>query len=213
MSDMTSPTSSNASVILSGPFYVYTDNPEKHEDWEQMMHTEILNFTGGDKSKVRGACLTAWGDAAKIDSGNTAQYLARFMSGFAVNMWSKNGTVLPRDPWPLNESINSCNGDDYGMCSTIDYHRCSNMMRGLPAGERARGFGVECAVAFSPPAARTWWRSPKLPAPAPSDMVATSDRGTGGSCDCNDNAEWVHLQQQLQELRAQLRENGLVPKA
>ncbi len=237
MSDMTSTASSNASVILSGcvhpmqsfllwrmllltfcdatdrPFYVYTGNPDQHEDWEQMMHTDILNFTGGDKSKVRGACLTAWGDAAAIDSGNTAQYLARFMSGFAVNMWSKNGTLQPRDPLPLNESHNSCNGDDYGICDTIDWHRCSNMMRGLPAGQRARSFGVECAVPYSPAAARTWWRSPKLPIPPRSDTVAKSDVDTSGSSKCTDEAEWVQLQLQLQKLRAQLRENGLVPTA
>ena len=52
MSGMTSETGNNASVILSGPFYVYTNNPDKHEDWEQMMHTDILNFTRGDNSKV-----------------------------------------------------------------------------------------------------------------------------------------------------------------
>ena len=31
---------------------MYTNNPDKYEDWQQMVHTDILNFTRGDKSKV-----------------------------------------------------------------------------------------------------------------------------------------------------------------
>ena len=34
-----------------------------------------------------------------------------------------------------------------------------------------------------------------------------------GSCDCDDVAEQLILQSQVAKLRAQLRENGLVPKA
>jgi hypothetical protein len=34
----------------------------------QMMHTDITNFTGGNKDKVRGAEVVVWGDAAKVDS-------------------------------------------------------------------------------------------------------------------------------------------------
>lgn len=34
----------------------------------QMMHTDIINFTGGNKDKVRGAEVVVWGDAAKVDS-------------------------------------------------------------------------------------------------------------------------------------------------
>eukprot|EP01043_Picozoa_sp_COSAG02_P108117 COSAG02_NODE_44139_length_368_cov_1.702602_1_plen_35_part_10 len=33
-----------------------------------MMHTDITNFTGGNKDKVRGAEVVVWGDAAKVDS-------------------------------------------------------------------------------------------------------------------------------------------------
>lgn len=81
-----------------GPFYVFTDThsplaPAAGADWEQMMHLNILNFTGGDKRKIRGACLTAWGDAAKIDSGNTVSSLTRYMAGMAINLWSPNGTL------------------------------------------------------------------------------------------------------------------------
>ena len=82
--------------MIQGPFYVFTDThsplaPAAGADWEQMMHLDILNFTGGDKRKIRGACLTAWGDAAKVDSGNTAYSLARYMAGMAINLWSPNG--------------------------------------------------------------------------------------------------------------------------
>ena len=119
--------------------------------------------------------------------------------------------MQPRAPWPTAESQNSCNGDDYGICDTIDFHRCSNMMRGLPAGQRARSFGVECAVPYSGPAPRTWWRSPKLPQPpppAPTDSVVTVS-----APDCKGSADWLQLQAQLEKLRAQLRENGLEPNA
>ena len=51
----------NGSVILSGPFYVYDPDHPGHENWEEMMHTDILNFTGGDKSKVRGGMSDGMG--------------------------------------------------------------------------------------------------------------------------------------------------------
>jgi hypothetical protein len=71
------------------------------------------------------------------------------MSGLALNLWSQNGTVKPVDPDSTMGM--SCNGDDYSICSELDYHRCRNMMRGLPGGIRARSFGVPCTVPFEPP--------------------------------------------------------------
>ena len=73
----------------------------------------------------------------------------------AINLWSPNGTVTPSGPF-------SCDGNDYGICDTIDSHRCTNMMRGLPGGKRARGFGVPCTVPYSPVASTVWWNSTKL---------------------------------------------------
>ena len=171
-----------ASVILSGPFYVvepkWTDNDLPNgtvlkpmsrtiATWEQMMHTDILNFTGGNKSRVRGAELVAWGDASGTGSGkctctlphrlisrdvsdglvvitgNLVSTLAAYMTGFAVNLWAPNGTVKPTDPDSTHGM--PCNGNDYSLCSELDDVRCRNMMRGIPGGVRFRSFGAACS--------------------------------------------------------------------
>eukprot|EP00039_Didymoeca_costata_P009980 m.133243 g.133243 ORF g.133243 m.133243 type:complete len:644 (-) comp14667_c0_seq7:154-2085(-) len=190
MSRMTDESQENASVILSGPFYINRPvrtvvdskgNVQEQGNWEQMMHTAILNFTGGDKSKVRGAELVAWGDSTGIDSGGALDIMAIYMSGMAINLWSKNGTVSYVNP----DGFSSCNGDDYSICDSIDWHRCRTLMRGIPYGQRARHFDVPCAVAYEPRAPGVWYKSPKLPA---EDSVAD-------------------------KLRQQLREAGLEPVA
>ena len=70
------------------------------------------------------------------------------------------------------------------------------MMRGLPGGRRARGFGVPCAVPYSPPVPRTWYRSDKLPPPPPSSDVTAQRSDTG----------------MIEQLRDQLRRAGITPE-
>lgn len=55
--------------------------------------TAILNFSGGDKSSVRGAEIVAWGDAATIDSGNAVTTMAKYLAAVSLQLWSPNGTV------------------------------------------------------------------------------------------------------------------------
>jgi hypothetical protein len=93
-----------------------------------------------ESTQKTNACLVG------VDSGNLVSTLAAYMSGLALNLWSQNGTVKPVDPDSTMGM--SCN---YSICSELDYHRCRNMMRGLPGGIRARSFGVPCTVPFEPP--------------------------------------------------------------
>ena len=98
-----------ASVILSGPFYVvepkWTDNELPNgtvpkpgsrtiATWEQMMHTEILNFTGGNKTRVRGAELVAWGDASGTKPRLLRHSLMRKLVLYQDRLWTNAGKAL-----------------------------------------------------------------------------------------------------------------------
>jgi len=165
MTRMTNPNQENASVVLSGPFYVvdpkYPVNPQSTRelnDFEQMMHEEVLNFTASAeaKAKVRGAKLVLWGDASQTDSYTLVPTAGKYMAAMSLSLWSPLGTVPTADPDDHNSM--SCNGNDYSMCNNIDAHRCRMLMRGI-GSKRARGFGVECDVEYEPPATRPWMTS------------------------------------------------------
>eukprot|EP00039_Didymoeca_costata_P021378 m.344362 g.344362 ORF g.344362 m.344362 type:complete len:673 (-) comp24269_c0_seq1:85-2103(-) len=217
MSSMTNASVEDAYAILSGPFYIVEPKwvsvrfPNGTEDYShhvpstiptslQMMHENILNFTGGNKSKVRGAELVAWGDAAKIDSGNLVFVISKYMRAMGLALWSPNGTI-PKcagnecpsgDPKTLSPS--TCNGMDYSICGTLDQQRCRMMMRGIPAGNRERGFGEPCPVPYQRPLPTSWWKSPK---------VTTRTR------DGEDEIQM--LREEVHRLRQKLKDAGIDP--
>eukprot|EP00041_Stephanoeca_diplocostata_P014190 m.255467 g.255467 ORF g.255467 m.255467 type:complete len:705 (+) comp19616_c0_seq2:49-2163(+) len=220
IASMTDEKNENASVVLSGPFYIVEPKwldmrfPNGTEDTShrvhteysalQMMHMDILNFTGGDKKKVRGAEIVAWGDAAKVDSGNLVATTASYMAAMSLQLWSPSGTVPPcvgndcpgsGDPRTLITW--SCDGIDYSICSTLAQQRCRVLMRGIPGGVRESGFGRPCPVPYEPQPAGVWWKSPKV-------SVHPASHSYSGTRTCDDTVAM---------LRAQLRRAGITPVA
>lgn len=220
IASMTDANAENATVVLSGPFYIVEPKwldmrfPNGTEDTShrvhteysalQMMHMNILNFTGGNKSKVRGAEIVAWGDAAQVDSGNLVQTTAIYIAAMSLQLWSPLGTIPPctgsdcpgtGDPHTLITW--SCDGIDYSICTILAQQRCLVLMRGIPGGVQASGFGRQCPVPYEPKPAGAWWKSPKI--------LSLSSPLHAAHTDTRDAA--------IELLRTQLLSAGITPEA
>lgn len=141
----------NASIIVSGPFYVSaTDRSSDypHQSWHQMYATDLSNFTGATPAlldRVLGGELTAWGDAAQCDSGNVFTVLTPEIFAVAESWWSPRSVTSGQ------------NGDN--AQPRMELHRCRVGARGVPSNtiydfsNTDLPFGGECPYAefsFSP---------------------------------------------------------------
>jgi hexosaminidase len=141
--DVATFTSQNASVVVSGPFYITQQNgapTTPHFTWQQMYGTDLLNFTGGNVSSqaalVLGGELCAWDDAAQTDSGDLWMSLTPYMVGVAEAWWSPQAATSGVTP------------DE----SRAHAHRCRMGARGIPS-HPIYAFGTYCDVEYEPPLA------------------------------------------------------------
>lgn len=117
----------NASIIVSGPFYVSaTDRSSDypHRTWEQMYETDLANFTGAATDpalieRVLGGELAAWGDAAQVDSGNVWMTLTPNLFAVAESWWSPRSATSGRSATDAQPRL--------------ELHRCRVGARGVPA--------------------------------------------------------------------------------
>lgn len=139
--DVATFTSQNASVVVSGPFYITQQNGEPttpHFTWQQMYSTDLYNFTGGNytnqSSLVLGGELCAWDDAAQTDSGDLWISLTPYMIGVAESWWSPQSFTSGTSP------------DE----SRAHAHRCRMAARGIPS-HPIYAFGTFCPFEYNPP--------------------------------------------------------------
>ena len=141
----------NASIIVSGPFYVSaTDRSADypHQTWQQMYATDLSNFTGATPElldRVLGGELTVWGDAAQSDSGNVFTVLTPDIFAVAESWWSPRSETSGRD--------------GSNAQPRMELHRCRVGARGVPSNTiysfstLGYPYGGECPYAefaFSP---------------------------------------------------------------
>lgn len=152
--DVSTLTSQNMSVIVSGPFYVTQQNgapSTPHFTWQQMYGTDLWNFTGwnvtvgnGTSSNttntsvlqgalVYGGELCAWDDAAQTDSGDLWMSLTPYLIGVA-------------EPWWSPQSMTSGVQPDEGRAHA---HRCRMGVRGIPS-HPIYAFGTYCQFEYEP---------------------------------------------------------------
>ena len=139
--DVATFTSQNATVVVSGPFYITQQNgsPDTpHFTWQQMYMTDLYNFTGGNytnqSSLVLGGELCAWDDAAQTDSGDVWISLTPYMIAVAENWWSPQSFTSGTNP------------DE----SRAHAHRCRMGARGIPS-HPIYAFGTYCPFEYNPP--------------------------------------------------------------
>ena len=116
----------NASVVVSGPYYVTgterSPSYHYHNSWEVMYSQDLWNFTTyGDPtalSRVLGGKICLWGDAAQVDSGDVFITAAPYMHGGAEAWWSPQHRTSGVPPDSARERLH--------------YHRCRLTNRGFP---------------------------------------------------------------------------------
>jgi hexosaminidase len=155
-------TSQNASVVVSGPFYITQQNgaPDTpHFTWQDMYRTDLFNFTGGNVTAqadlVLGGELCAWDDAAQTDSGDLWMSLTPYMIGVAEPWWSPQEATSGVDP------------DE----ERAHAHRCRLGARGI-ASHPIYAFGTYCPVEYAPPLAA--WDAPAAPGQARARVVVVA---------------------------------------
>jgi hexosaminidase len=141
--DVATFTSQNASVVVSGPFYVTQQNGSPttpHFTWQEMYMTDLWNFTGGNTTQqadlVLGGELCAWDDAAQTDSGDLWISLTPYMIGVAEAWWS---------PQSMTSGVNP---DE----ERAHAHRCRMGARGIPS-HPIYAYGTYCPFEYEPPLA------------------------------------------------------------
>lgn len=135
-------TAQNASVLLSGPFYLVDCRRADFEPsptWAQMYDTDPLNFTGTPAMKERmfGAELTVWGDSARADSGNVFTVLHPYLGMVGESWWSPQ----IQQPPPSG---------DYPFVARYADHRCRTLRRGYTSEAQAGDdiWNHHCLVEF-----------------------------------------------------------------
>jgi hypothetical protein len=115
----------NASIIVSGPFYVSaTDRSPTypHNSWQFMYAQDLSNFTGATPElldRVLGGELTVWGDAAQCDSANVFTVLTPQIFAVAESWWSPRSETSGRDGTNAQ--------------ARMELHRCRVGARGVPS--------------------------------------------------------------------------------
>ena len=136
----------NATVILSGPFYVTGTErsrsyQRRHNTWETMYSTQPLDFPGGDKpenaARVLGGQVCLWGDAAQVDSGDVFMTLAPYAHAVAELLWSP-------------EAVTRQHGAIAKARERMHFHRCRLGVRGFPSHPIFFAGAPPCPVPFSP---------------------------------------------------------------
>jgi hexosaminidase len=132
--------SQNASVIVSGPFYITQQNgapTTPHFTWQEMYKTDLWNFTNGNDTSaqayVLGGELCAWDDAAQTDSGDLWISLTPYMIGVAEPWWSPQSMTSGIDP-------------DEERAHAM---RCRMTARGIPS-HPIYAFGTYCPFEYEP---------------------------------------------------------------
>ena len=137
----------NASIIVSGPFYVSaTDRSSDypHNSWEKMYAQDLSNFTGATPAllnRVLGGELTAGGAAAQCDSGNAFTVLTPEIFAVAESWWSPRSETSGRD--------------GSNAQPRMELHRCRVGARGVPtntiyrSGRRPRARARSRALVLS----------------------------------------------------------------
>ena len=137
----------NASVIISGPFYVTGSErsphyQQQHRSWEHMYATKPLDFLGDDAAaaaakRVLGGQLCVWGDAAQVDSGDVYVTLAPYAHAVAELLWSPDAVTRPE-------------GAIADARERMHFHRCRLGMRGIPSHPIYFAGAPPCPVPFAP---------------------------------------------------------------
>jgi N-acetyl-beta-hexosaminidase len=135
----------NASLIVSGPFYVSaTDRSESypHNSWEKMYAQDLSNFTGAapdNFDRVLGGELTVWGDAAQVDTQNVLMTATPNLFAVAESWWSPRSVTSGVAP--------------SGAQPRMSLHRCRVAQRGVPSnavysfGAAYEPWGGQCPYA------------------------------------------------------------------
>lgn len=128
--DVAAFTAQNASVIVSGPFYVTVQNgapATPYFTWQQMYATDVHNFTGAANATqaqlelVKGGLLALWGDATESDAGDVLLQMTPYALGVSEAWWS---------PASWTQAAVAGGGPD-GMRAHAQ--RCRMLQRGLPS--------------------------------------------------------------------------------
>ena len=136
-------TAEGGDVVVSGPFYVTSNQPgAPHFTWQQMYATDLGNFTGGNSTalaaRVRGGELAVWDDAAGTDSGDLVVALTPYIFGVAETLWSPRAATSGVEP------------DE----QRAHAQRCRLVARGH-ASHPIFAFGTFCAKEYESPVAAT----------------------------------------------------------
>jgi hypothetical protein len=144
--DVARAVAANATVILSGPFYVTgaerSATYQQHQaTWENMYATQPLDFPGGDvpafAAKVLGGQVCLWGDAAQVDSGDVFITLAPYAHAVAELLWSPEAVTRPA-------------GAVANARERMHFHRCRLGLRGIPSHPIYFAGAPPCPVPFAP---------------------------------------------------------------
>jgi len=133
--DVSAFTRQNGSVVVSGAYYITSNQPgAPHFTWQQMYQTDLGNFTGNTTdalSHVKGGELCVWDDAAGTDSGDLFMQVTPFLIGVAESWWSPQKDTSGVSP-------------DEGRAHM---HRCRLVQRGF-ASHPIFAFGTYCPREF-----------------------------------------------------------------
>lgn len=134
-SDVSKFTGENGTVVVSGPFYITSNQPgAPHFSWQQMYATDLSNFTGNSTdavARVKGGELCVWDDAAGTDSGDLAVSITPYIFGIAEALWSSQSVTSGQLP------------DE----QRAHFHRCRLIQRGY-ASHPIFAFSTWCAHEF-----------------------------------------------------------------